>query len=97
MTSPLTDEQLGEALSHLPEWLGDSDGISRAFEFPDFPSAIAFMASLVDEIEAADHHPEWSNVYNRLSVTLRTHDADNKVSEKDIALATLLDERFAAA
>ncbi len=94
MSSPLPDDALQAALAELPDWTGDRNGISRTYTFSDFPSAISYMHGLVDAIEADNHHPEWSNVYNRISVNLRTHDADNKVTDKDICLAKLLDEHF---
>ncbi len=91
MTQALSDEELSAALQDLPEWSGNSNGIIRKYHFKDFPAAIAFMHRLVDAIEADNHHPEWTNVYNSVSVRLRTHDADNKVTAKDIKLAHLLE------
>lgn len=96
MSQALSSEALCNALKDLPAWSGDVHGISRSFTFADFPQCIAFMVSMVADIEAANHHPEWSNVYNRLTVTLKTHDADNQVTNKDIQLALLLDKRAAA-
>ena len=94
MAHALDENSLTQALSTLAGWHGDSNGISRSLQFSDFPSVINFMNSLVAEIEAMQHHPEWSNVYNQLHINLRTHDAGNQVTEKDIALAQRINERF---
>ena len=92
----LNSIELGAALHDLPDWSGDTSGIRTTFVFTDFLSTISFMSEVAPAIEQANHHPEWSNVYNRLTVTLRTHDAGNKVTAKDIQIATLLTQAFAA-
>jgi 4a-hydroxytetrahydrobiopterin dehydratase len=69
--------------------------IQRDFEFADFHASWRFMSALVPFINAADHHPEWFNVYNKVNVTLATHDCGG-VSEKDIALAAKMEEVAAA-
>lgn len=74
----------------------DGDAISREYRFAGFPEAMAFMASLVPHIERMNHHPEWANVYSRVSVTLTTHDAGT-VTDKDLALARLMDTAAGAA
>jgi 4a-hydroxytetrahydrobiopterin dehydratase len=76
----------------LPEWrvLPDRDAISRDFKFRDFSAAWGFMARVALLAEQRDHHPEWSNVYNRVSITLTTHDAGG-LSERDVGLAQAID------
>ena len=85
---------LEQRLADLDGWAGNQNGISRTFTFNDFPDALAFMVACAPGIEFRNHHPEWSNVYNRVAVTLRTHDAGNQVTELDIDLAGLLNERY---
>ncbi|MET0274536.1 MAG: 4a-hydroxytetrahydrobiopterin dehydratase [Phenylobacterium sp.] len=70
---------------------GARDAIARTFRFRDFNTAFAFMTRVAMKAEQLDHHPEWSNVYNRVEVTLATHDADG-VTELDVTLATFMDE-----
>ena len=84
----LDDKSLGEAMAKLDGWQIADDGksISRKFKFRDFSEAFAFMARAALAAEVLDHHPNWSNVYNRVDVTLFTHDRDG-VTELDIELA----------
>jgi len=81
------------ALLLLEGWsASDSrDAICKTFVFKNFNEAFAFMASVALQAEKLDHHPEWSNVYNRVEVTLTTHDAKG-VTEKDVALASFMDK-----
>jgi 4a-hydroxytetrahydrobiopterin dehydratase len=81
------------ALERLPKWAkaeGARDAISRSFRFSDFTAAFGFMTRMALMAEKLDHHPEWFNVYNRVDVTLTTHDADG-VTELDVTLAKLMD------
>lgn len=80
----------------LPAWktLDERDAIARTFKFPDFSAAFAFMTRVAMVAEKMDHHPEWTNVYNRVAVTLSTHDAGG-LTDKDVALAQAMD-RLAA-
>ena len=81
-----------KALEDLPEWrkVSGRDAIARKFAFKDFNAAFAFMTRAALLAEKMDHHPEWFNVYNKLDVTLSTHDADG-VTDKDIAMAKAMD------
>ncbi len=82
-----------EALKKLPKWAkveGERDAICRTFRFSDFTAAFGFMTRIALMAEKLDHHPEWFNVYNRVDVTLATHDADG-VTELDVTLAGLMD------
>ena len=78
--------------ARLPEWrlLPDRDAIRREFRFRDFSEAWGFMARVALLAEAQDHHPEWSNVWNRVEITLTTHDAGG-LSARDVALAKAID------
>jgi 4a-hydroxytetrahydrobiopterin dehydratase len=88
----LTDAERDEALASLPDWSLCSDGlaISRDFRFADFGGAFAFMTRVALYAEKADHHPEWTNVYNRVQVTLTTHDAGG-LSECDVKMARAIE------
>ena len=92
----LSDEELAAALRALPGWRYDSAGrsIRRDFRFADFGAAFAFMTRSAIAAEKADHHPDWSNSWNRVEVALSTHSAGG-VTGKDIALAKAM-EGFAA-
>jgi len=84
------------ALARLENWQAepDRDAISREFRFKDFNAAFGFMTRVAMYAEKHDHHPEWHNVYNRVDVTLTTHDAGG-VSDKDVALAHFVDQAAA--
>lgn len=96
MIDSLNEEQRAEALSRLPLWSYDAErrALYRQIIASDFSEAFALMIRIALEAEKADHHPEWSNVYNRLDIWLTTHNADG-VSARDVALAETID-RFAA-
>ena len=86
------------ALARLPGWTaaaGGRDAICRTFRFADFNAAFGFMARAALMAEKLDHHPEWFNVYNRVEVTLATHDADG-VTELDVTLAEFMNQAAAA-
>jgi 4a-hydroxytetrahydrobiopterin dehydratase len=87
------DEAARAALGgSLPEWrvLAGRDAMQREFRFRDFNQAWGFMARVALLAEAQDHHPEWFNVYNRVEITLTTHDAGG-LSERDVKLARAID------
>ncbi len=85
-------EDLRNALKRLPDWqlASDREAISRKFQFVDFDAAFAFMTRTALLAAKMDHHPEWFNVYNKVDVTLTTHDAGG-VTQKDIDLAAAMD------
>ncbi len=86
------------ALAKLPGWTeaaGDRDAITKTFKFKDFNAAFGFMTRVALMADKLDHHPEWFNVYNRVEVTLATHDADG-VTDLDVQLARFMDEAAGA-
>lgn len=92
MVARLTDGLRDEAMATLPEWAHDPerDAIARRFTFKDFNEAFGFMTRVALLAEKADHHPEWSNVWNRVDVLLTTHDAGG-LSTRDIQMAQAID------
>ncbi len=72
-------------------WTEEDNKLRREFKFKDFSEAFAFMVRVALIAEKLDHHPEWSNVYNRVTIELRTHAAGNTVTAKDRALAAAID------
>lgn len=88
----LSDEERAAALEGLPEWRYDPEAraIRRDFAFADFGEAFAFMTRVAITAERADHHPDWSNAWNRVAVALSTH-SEGGVTGKDIALARAMD------
>lgn len=94
--SPLTDPERAELLPSLSGWalVSDRDAIHKRFMFADFNAAFAWMTRVALVAEGMNHHPDWFNVYNRVEVTLSTHDA-NGLTRRDIELAQRMD-RFAS-
>ena len=88
----LTDAERDAALARLPQWTLRDDGLAimRKLKFSDFGEAFGFMTRVAIAADKADHHPEWSNVYNRVEITLTTHDAGG-LSARDVALAEAID------
>jgi 4a-hydroxytetrahydrobiopterin dehydratase len=72
-------------------WTEQDDSLYRVFTFRDFSEAFAFMTRVAMEAEKMNHHPRWSNVWNRVEIWLSTHDAGNKVTDKDRRLAQQID------
>ena len=92
MTAKLTGKSRSDALAGLKNWteVPGRDAIGRSLKFVDFNQAWGFMTRVALAAEKADHHPEWSNVYNRVEIVLSTHDAGG-LSDKDVALAKVID------
>lgn len=97
MIHKLEADALRNALATLPLWTpqANDSAIRRDFVFADFGAAFAFMTRIALAAERADHHPEWCNVYNRVQITLATHDCGG-ISQRDIDLARLVDRTFEA-
>jgi 4a-hydroxytetrahydrobiopterin dehydratase len=91
---PLTPKEIEQVLDELNEWAFKDDAIIRELKFDNFKEALAFMVRVGFEAEAQKHHPEWTNVYNRVSIRLCTHDAGDKVTNKDIQLAKAIDKIY---
>jgi len=92
MPTKLSGAQRTQALASLDGWreVEGRDAITKSFRFADFNAAFAFMTRAALTAEKMDHHPEWFNVYNRVEVTLSTHDASG-VTDLDVKLATFMD------
>jgi 4a-hydroxytetrahydrobiopterin dehydratase len=73
------------------DWKEENDALKKTFSFEDFSQAFAFMTRVALLAEQHNHHPTWTNTYNRVSIELTTHDAGNRVTEKDRALAEAID------
>ena len=89
----LSSEKISDELKNLPGWSVKDEKLHRDFEFESFNQAFGFMTRAAMEIEKMNHHPEWFNVYNRISVDLMTHDAGG-ITENDIQLAKILNSLF---
>ena len=96
MVEKLEGDARRAMLAELPAWSddGERDAVTRSFKFSDFSEAFAFMTRVALAAEQADHHPEWSNVWNKVDVLLTTHSAGG-VTQKDVDLAKRMDA-FAA-
>lgn len=93
MVAKLGEDERAAALAALSDWseVEGRDAIQKTFTFSDFNAAFGFMTRVALYADKADHHPEWFNVYNRVEVTLSTHDADG-LSTRDIDMAKFMDE-----
>jgi 4a-hydroxytetrahydrobiopterin dehydratase len=84
---PLGAAEIKAALSILKGWSGDEHGLRRKLVFQDFRGAMKFIQACIEGIEERNHHPSWCNTYNSVEIQLNTHDAGDRVTEKDIELA----------
>lgn len=73
-------------------WKEENNCLKRTFKFNDFTEAFAFMTRVAFIAEKMNHHPEWTNVYNRVEISLSTHDAGNRVTDKDRSMAAAIDK-----
>jgi 4a-hydroxytetrahydrobiopterin dehydratase len=87
----LSDADVAEALGRLNGWAREGNAITRQYQFADFRAAMWFLNAAAAAADAMDHHPEWCNVYNRVTVKLSTHDAGG-ITTRDIRLAESMDK-----
>lgn len=90
MASPLAQHERDTLRSTLPHWQVEGDRLKRDWQFKDFSEAFAFMTRVALLAESMQHHPNWSNVYNRVSIELTTHDLGG-LSDLDVQLARSID------
>ena len=93
MACKITKEEVLDNLSSWKLTNDDRDAITKEFKFNDFKEAFAFMTKIALKAEEIGHHPEWSNVYNIVSIILTTHDVKG-LSEKDILLGQFIDNQY---
>ena len=91
MTTPLNTPQVTEALQELPGWSFADDKLVKTFSFSSFKEAVSFIVRVAFEAEQLNHHPEIRNVYSRVEIGLTTHDAGDRVTGKDVELATSIE------
>lgn len=90
MAEPLTSDALDDAMCDLPNWEVVDGSLRRSISFGDFAEAFAFMTRVAFAAEALNHHPDWSNVYDTVTIALMTHDA-GAITELDVELARTID------
>ena len=90
MVDPLTPDAIDQALSRLPGWTFADDKLHREYRFASFKEALSFIVRIGMHAEEANHHPEIFNVYSTVKIALNTHDAGGKVTDKDVALAEVI-------
>ena len=89
----MAPDDIEQALTGLDGWSYDGEALIKTYEFADFAAAIDFMAAARPGIDELNHHPEWTNVYNRIDVRLSSHDVGG-VTKRDLQLARLLDRAY---
>lgn len=92
MTSSLSAAEITDGLRQLPGWSGTADALEKTFEFADFSAALGFIVRVGIEAERINHHPHLTNVWNRVTLRLNTHDAGNKVTRHDLTLALAVEK-----
>ena len=92
-TEKLSDDEIARELEELGGWTREGDAIQREIEFDGFNDAIDFINRIAEHADRADHHPEIFNVYNRVELTLTTHDAGG-LTDKDFSLAAQINDEI---
>lgn len=92
----LSERELADALEGLAGWTIEEGKLHKQFKFGSFAAALGWMVAVGVVADKMDHHPEWSNVYNRVTVNLVTHDLGNAISSWDVVLAQKMDALFAS-
>lgn len=96
MRASLSRSQIDEALRKLKGWSYEGDALKATYTFKDFRAAFSFMQKVARVADELNHHPTWSNVYNKVNFALYTHDAGNKVSDMDVKMASRICELIPA-
>ena len=91
MQTTLTEDAMKAALADLPGWRFEENAIHREYHFSSFTEAMGFITEMAFTCEKMNHHPRLSNVYSKVQIQLTTHDAGNKVTEKDLKLAKAIE------
>lgn len=91
MRRALTSDEIEAALASLPGWRHEGQALQKTFQLTSFREAMSFLVRLSFEAEQRDHHPEIKNVYGRVELLLRTHDAGNEVTQADVDLARAIE------
>lgn len=91
MSEALSQTEIETALQELPSWTFDDNCLKKHFKFKDFSEALGFIMRVGLEAEKADHHPELFNVYNKVRISLNTHDAGGRVTARDVTLAQAIE------
>ncbi|MDO8545709.1 MAG: 4a-hydroxytetrahydrobiopterin dehydratase [Opitutaceae bacterium] len=92
MSIPLKAQKIAAARTSIPGWNFEGDALVKTLKFGSFREALSFMVRVGFEAEELNHHPEWTNVYNKVVIRLNTHDAGNKVTAKDVELARRIEK-----
>ena len=90
--TPLTEADIQAALADLPGWTHADEALQKTFTFGSFREAVSFIVRIAFEAEERDHHPDLRNVYNRVELSLSTHDAGDVVTQKDVDLARAVEK-----
>lgn len=91
MSNPLNKEELQEVVKTLEGWRVENDKLKKDFKFKNFKEAAAFIMRIAFEAESLQHHPELFNVYSKVNISLCTHEAGDKITNKDVELAKAID------